>query len=156
MLHLNPDSNLSDFELLTIKLEKEGAKVLELDYRADVEYGKYADGYIGINRNLADNIKYEILAEEAGHHRTTYGDITDLTDIKNRKLEDKARREGYNILLKPDDLLIPLINGARNAHEFSEYLNHSEKKLLEIFQYWKKIYGLGIYIGDYYLNLAQL
>ena len=155
MLHLNEESNLSDFEMLIIKSELEGAKIVHLNIDPGVKYGKYADGYIGLNKNLPDNENYELLAEETGHHRKTYGDITDLSNIQNIKFENVARREGYNILLKPNDLLEPLLKGSRNIYEFSEYLNLSEEKLLEILDYWKKIHGLGIYIGDYYLNLSQ-
>lgn len=156
MLHLHPETNLSDFETFIIKLESLGIKILHLNGRPGTEYAKIADNYIGINRNLSDNIQYELLTEEAGHHRKTYGNITDLNNTRNIKLENIARREGHKILLNPDQLLDPLINGARNLHEFSEHLNISEQKLIEILNDWKKIYGLGIYIGEYYLNLAQL
>lgn len=37
-----------------------------------------------------------VLAEELGHYHTTVGDITDLSDPKNRKQERQARLWGYN------------------------------------------------------------
>lgn len=148
--------NLSHYEKLVISLDIEGIRVLELDLKPGVLYAKFVEGYIGINRNISENTKLELLVEEIGHYRKTYGNITDLTDMKNLKLEIIARREGHNILLHPNDLLKPLLKGAQNIYEFSEHLNISEKRLLEIINYWKNIHGHGIYIGDYYLNLLQI
>ena len=156
MPKIHEKSNLSQFELLILKAESEGADVVELPFDTGVEYGKYADKHIGVNANLLDNIKYEIIAEEIGHHRKTYGNITDKNDIRNLKLEKIARREGFKILLKPTDFLEPLSSGARNLYEFAEYFYLSEKTLLNILHDWKEIYGMGIKIGEYYLNLAQL
>ena len=156
MNNTNEHHNLSNYEKFIIKLDIQGIKVLELNLKSGVLYAKYVDGYIGINRNLPENIKLELLVEEIGHHRKTYGNITDLTNTRNQKLEIVARREGYNILLHPNDLLTPLLKGARNIYEFSEHLNISEKLLIDIINYWKKIHGNGIYIGNYYLNLLQI
>lgn len=154
--YFHKEYNLSKYEKLIIYLEREGIKVYELDVEPGIPYAKYVDGHIGINRNIPESLKIELIVEELGHHRKTYGNITDLTNIKNLKLEIIARREGHNILLHPDDLLKPLSKGARNIHEFSEHLNISEERLLEIIKYWKNIHGHGIHIGDYYLNLLQM
>ena len=156
MNNLHTHYNLSKYEKFVISIEDEGVSVLELDTKSNLVYAKYVDDHIGINRNLPENIKLELLVEEIGHYHKTYGNITDLTDIRNLKLEIIARREGHNILLHPNDLLKPLLKGARNIYEFSEHLNISEKRLLEIIDYWKKIHGHGIYIGSYYLNLLQI
>lgn len=156
MAKLHGKSILSQFELLIIQAQAEGAEIIELPLRSGAEYAKYVDGYIGINANLSDTIKYELIAEEVGHHRKTYGNITDKSDIRNLKLENIARREGFKILLDPHDFLEPLKSGARNLYEFSEHLDISEKTLRNILDDWKKIYGMGITIGDYYLNLSQI
>ena len=156
MIKLDKKSRLSQFELLIIKAQSEGVDVLELPLRNGAEYAKYVDKCIGINANLPDNIKQELMAEELGHHRKTFGNITDKSDVRNLKLEIIARREGFKILLKPSDFLEPLNKGARNLYEFAEHFSLSEKTLLNIIYDWKKIYGIGITIGDYYLNLAQM
>lgn len=156
MIKLHEKSRLSQFELLILKAQSEGADVLELPLRTGAEYAKYVDKCIGINANLPDNIKCELMAEEIGHHRKTYGNITNKSDIRNLKLENIARREGFKILLKPSDFLVPLNHGARSLYEFAEHFNLSEKTLLNIIHDWKKIYGMGIQIGNYYLNLAQM
>lgn len=44
---------------------------------------------------LRETEKYEILSEELGHFFTSYGDITNLSDIGNIKQENRARRWSY-------------------------------------------------------------
>lgn len=50
--------------------------------------------YIVINSNISESEKYEILSEELGHFFTSYGDITNLSDIGINQ-EKRARRWSY-------------------------------------------------------------
>ena len=39
------------------------------------------------------------IAEELGHHHTSYGDIVDINDVRNRKQERQARLWGYKKMI---------------------------------------------------------
>ena len=57
--------------------------------------GLYYDNVIEIDKFKDKYEKHCILAEELGHYETTYGDITNLNDMRSIKLEQIARRWGY-------------------------------------------------------------
>jgi hypothetical protein len=44
-----------------------------------------------INKNLSEKQKYWILSEEIGHFKTTFSNILNLNDIRNKKLENIAK-----------------------------------------------------------------
>lgn len=67
--------------------------------------GLYFDNVILLNKHLDTVEKHCVLAEEIGHYETTYGNITDLNDVKNQKLEIIARRWGYEKLVSLDNLI---------------------------------------------------
>lgn len=58
--------------------------------------GLYVNGRIAINVKMSDIEKACVLAEELGHHYTTYGNILDQSDTSNRKQELRARAWAYN------------------------------------------------------------
>src|SRR5690625_1983507 len=67
--------------------------------------GLYYDNVIKIDKHKSKYEKHSILAEEIGHYETTYGDIIDQTNIKNRKLELVARRWAYEKLVSLNKLI---------------------------------------------------
>lgn len=148
---------MTKYEKLMLQAEHEGAKVLEVDLGTNKKCGKYIsskkENIIIINSNMTDVEKHEVLAEELGHHHTTYGNITNLDDIRNKKLELVARRDGFKILIEPIDIVEAMRHGANNMHEMAEYVQVTVNTLIEIIEDFKKQYGLGVQVGNYYLQL---
>lgn len=148
---------MTKYEKLLIEAEKECVEVIEVDLGTKKKCGKYLsndeENLIFINSNMTDIEKHEVLAEELGHHHTTHGNITNLDDIRNKKLELIARRDGFKILVEPIDIVAAMRHGASNMYELAEYVNVSVDTLSEIIEDFKKQYGLGILVGNYYIQL---
>lgn len=144
---------MTRYEKLVCYAENIGAKVKEVDYCKNKKYGITIDNKIFINSRMTESEKYEVLSEEIGHLKTTFGNISDLSNIKNSKLEKIARREGYKIFAKPSLLIDAVKNGATADYEIADYLNVSTAILLDVVEDLKQQYGIRIPIGDYYLYL---
>jgi len=99
--------------------------------------GLYADGCIWISKDVSENRKACILAEEIGHHELTVGDITDQTDIANQKQELKARKWAYRKIIPLRDIFRAMAAGYGTPWEMAEYLDVDEMFLRECL----KIYG---------------
>lgn len=144
---------MTKYEKLIVKAEKEGAEVIELDFGTFKKCGKCVDNLLIINSTISDLDKYEILAEELAHYRKTHGNIVDQTKIENKKQEIIARRESYNLLVEPWDVVEAMKNGSTDIYDMADYLHTSVKTLLEVIDYWKRKYGIGIKVGSYYIQL---
>ncbi|MGX4600291.1 ImmA/IrrE family metallo-endopeptidase [Faecalimicrobium sp. JNUCC 81] len=105
--------------------------------------GLYKDCKIALNKNKLDNDNEKIcvLAEELGHHYTSYGNIIDLKDISNLKQEYKAREIAYNKLVSLNKLVEAFHARCENRYEFAEYLNITETFLDEALEYYKNKHG---------------
>lgn len=89
--------------------------------------------------------KYErhgILAEEIGHYETTYGDITNLNDIRNWKLELVARRWGYEKIVSLDKLIECHEMGYKSVEEVCVHLEITDKYLKTSIEHYFSRYGL--------------
>lgn len=115
-------------------------KIKELPMKYNLK-GLYRNGTILIDSNMNDAEKCCVLAEEIGHHCTSYGNILDLSDVKNAKQEIIARRWGYEKLIGIVDLVNAFNLGIRGRHELAEYLNVSESFLEESIEYYRVKYG---------------
>lgn len=148
---------MTKYEELLIEAEKEGVEVIEVDLSTKKKCGKYLsnddENIIIINSNMTNIEKHEVLAEELGHHHTTHGNITNLDDIRNKKLELIARRDGFKILVEPIDIVNAMRHGCSNIYELAEYVHVSTDTFYEIIEDFKKQYGLGIPVGNYYIQL---
>ncbi|WP_049178865.1 ImmA/IrrE family metallo-endopeptidase [Clostridium paraputrificum] len=144
---------MGDYNNLLEKTFKEGVAVVEIDLGTDTPCGKCIGNTIYINDRATTNEKRCVLAEELGHYHLTIGDITDLKDINNKKQELKARRYGYKLLIDPDDIVNAMKDGCNNRFEIADYLNISEEFLEDLIEDYKRLYGLGVLIGNYYLQL---
>lgn len=144
---------MTRYESLIIYAEKMGAKVKEKNFRTYKKYGRTIRNTIYINSSMTNCEKIEVLSEEIGHFKTTFGNISDLSNIKNSKLEKIARREGYKIFAKPSLLIDAVKSGATADYEIADYLNVSTAILLDVVEDLKQQYGIRIPIGDYYLYL---
>lgn len=143
---------MREYDDLLINANKQGFSVVEIDLGTDTPCGKCIGNTIYINNRITTKEKACILAEEIGHYYLTVGDITNQKDINNKKQELKARRYGYNLLIEPDDIIHAIKQGCNNRYEIADYLNISEEFFEELIEDYKKRYGIGVLVGNYYLQ----
>ncbi len=142
-----------NYESLIEKAENEGATIIELDFNTNKKYGRCINNYIFLNSNMTSTEKKEILAEELAHYRKTHGNILNQKDLRNKKQELVARRESYKILLDPVDIVHAMKCGAQNIYELADYLDITIETLNSILNDLRKQYGVGVRLGNYYLQL---
>lgn len=103
-----------------------------------------------LNRNLRSvNEKTCILAEEIGHLCTTAGDITDQSQIKNRKQEKKARRWAVNKLIRIEQFIDAYKAGIRYKSELADFLNVTEPFIDIALDHFKSLYGTYHILGEF-------
>ena len=123
-------------------------RIKELPLKYNLK-GLYINGTILIDSNMNDTEKCCILAEEIGHHCTSYGNILDQDKVNNRKQEIIARRWGYNKIIGIVDLINAWNHGINNRYDLAKYLNVTESFLLETVEYYKVKYGQYYEIDGY-------
>lgn len=111
--------------------------------------GLYVNGRIAINVKMSDIEKACVLAEELGHHYTTYGNILDQSDTSNRKQELRARTWAYNKQIGLLGLIRAYEHGCRNRFEIAEYLEVTEEVLEECLVFYRNKYGMCQSIDNY-------
>lgn len=141
---------MTKYEELVSRSEKIGIQVIEVDIEGDASY--ILNKTIFISQNMNNNCKYCVLAEELGHYFKTYGDITDLSTVENRKQEYQARRWSYELIVGIIDLINAHSQGCRNKFEVAEFLNITEETLESALNYYKCKYECGYEIDNYWIN----
>ena len=111
--------------------------------------GLYVNGRIAINAKMSDTEKACVLAEELGHHYTTYGNILDQSNTSNQKQELRARAWAYNKQIGLLGLIRAYEHGCRNRFEIAEYLEVTEEVLEECISYYRKKYGIYQSVDNY-------
>lgn len=112
--------------------------------------GLYKDNKILIDSNIKTNSeKACVLAEELGHHFTSYGDILDINDIKNIKQELRARNWAYEKLVGIVDLINAYRAGIKSKYELAEFLDVPEWFLEEVIEHYNKKYGSFYKVDNY-------
>ena len=111
--------------------------------------GLYVNGRIAINVKMSDIEKACVLAEELGHHYTTYGNILDQSDTSNRKQELRARAWAYNKQIGLLGLIRAYEHGCRNRFEIAEYLEVTEEVLEECLSFYQNKYGVCTNVDNY-------
>ena len=111
--------------------------------------GLYVNGRIAINVKMSDIEKACVLAEELGHHYTTYGNILDQSDTSNRKQELRARAWAYNKQIGLLGLIRAYEHGCRNRFEIAEYLEVTEEVLEECLIFYRNKYGVCTNVDNY-------
>lgn len=112
--------------------------------------GLYIDNNIALSSALETSAEKScILAEELGHHYTSYGNIIDMTVATNRKQELHARAWAYNRLIGLYGIINAHRAGCINGYEIAEHLNITEGFLNEALQYYRNKYGLCITVDNY-------
>ncbi|MGZ2417160.1 uncharacterized protein DUF955 [Staphylococcus caledonicus] len=130
--------------------------IRETDVMPNNLHGLWLDDIILINRNLSETRKAEVLYEELAHHKLTYGNILDQSKWINRKFENYARRHGYEAAL-PLRIIVEAHNyGVSNLYELAQYVQLSEKYIIEILEHYKNKFGIGTHYGDNVITFEPL
>lgn len=140
-----------NYEILLDEAHQEGLVVKEKPL-------KYNDGRIKGKRiairNDIDTLaeKTCVLAEELGHHYTSVGDILNQRIAENRKQELQARMYAYNKLIGLQGLINCYEYGCSNIHEMAEYLNVTERFVVDALEAYEKKYGIQVRVENYILR----
>ena len=118
--------------------------------------GLYVDGNIAIEKKLTTAEKACVLAEELGHHFTSTGNILDLSDVRNRKQELRARLWAYQKAFDLNDLVSAYKHGCRNRYEVAEYLDITEPFLDDAIKAYKRKYGFCTTFDKYIIYFEPL
>ena len=138
------------------EIDDEGIDIVEMDFKG-VKKGLYGDSVIAIDKRIKDSRTINcVLAEELGHHYTSYGNILNYNDIKNAKQEKRARNWAYEKLVGVVQLINAHNAGTRNKYELAEYLNVTEEFLEAALNHYKEKYGLFLEIDTYLVQFDPL
>lgn len=132
---------MNDYELLVAEVQK-SVPIIEKDlFDKTGCYGLYRNGRIYIERTLSMKRKKEVLAEEYGHYKTSFGKIITQTSLDSVKQEKTARNYSYELLVTLDDLIKCSEAGLSNHYECAEFLNVSCDTLKKVFLCYQQKYG---------------
>lgn len=137
------------YDSLLDEIHKERIDIIQINFKGKSK-GLYGDNTIAIDKKIDTSAERKcILAEELGHHHTTYGNILDQSDINNIKQEKRARNWAYEKLIG----IIPLVNafekGIRSRYELAEFLDVTEDFLNEAINHYREKYGMYCEIDNY-------
>lgn len=148
---------MTDYETLLDFADKHQVIVTEkFDLSGTRLKGLYCDATIAIDKNLTQSEKTCVLAEELGHHNTSFGNIIDLNDISNRKQERCARVWAYYYMLNFSDLIKAYKHNCQNRYEIAEYLGITEEFLSDAIKYYKEKYGTMVNYDTYIIYFDPL
>lgn len=141
-----------EYEKLLNKLYDENIEVYEFPFKGKGK-GYYFDNSIALNSKIDTEVERKcIIAEEYGHHKTSYGNITDQNDVNNRKQEHLARKVAASYLIDFFDIINAYENGYRTDYEIAEHIGVTDEFFLESIEYYKQIFGLKPkIIGNYHI-----
>lgn len=122
---------MTRYEKLIIEVNKNGVEVEEIDFGTNKRCGKCVDNTILINYKLTEIEKIEVLLEEYGHYKTTFGNITNLSDVRNLKQELKARDISVQEICNLDNITDCIYKGAKDRWEIAHMLDITD----ELFSY---------------------
>lgn len=112
--------------------------------------GRIKGSKIAIRENMTITEKTCTLAEELGHHYTTYGNIMDQENTQNRKQELRARLYGYDMQIGLIGIIECYKHHCRSIYEMAEYLQVTEEYLKEALECYSRKYGESLVIIDNY------
>lgn len=118
--------------------------------------GLYYEGTIYIKENMSAYKKHETLAEEIAHHKITYGNILDQSNMLNRKFELKARRLANESVITLQGLINAFNYGVQNIYDLATYFEVTKDFVLDAIQHYKQKYGLRTRYGKYIIEFEPL
>ena len=144
---------MNKYEELTQETTDLGLIIKEKPLRA-------SDGRIKRNRVAIRNTiptstqKACVLAEELGHHETSYGNIIDFTKASNRKQEHRARAWAYNKMVGLMGLIKTYESKCRDLSEMADCLDVTEDFLNDAISYYSRKYGEHVAVDNYVVFFA--
>lgn len=90
-----------------------------------------------------------ILAEELGHHYTTYGNILSQDSVSNQKQELRARMWAYNRQIGLLGIIKSYEYGCRSLYDMAEYLEVTEEFLKDALERYRQKYGMYTVVDNY-------
>lgn len=137
-------------------IEHDYIEIKETDVMPDDLSGLWLNDLILINSNLSETRKAEVLFEELAHHKLTYGNILDQSKWINRKFENYARRHGFEAALPLRIIVEAHHYGVSSLYELADYVQLSEKYIVEILGHYKQKYGYSTRYGKYVIQFEPL
>lgn len=129
-------------EELLDEADSHNVEVYEKPMSANIE-GLYGDNIIWLNQGLPTYTdKICVLAEEIGHHYTSYGDILNQKKIQHIKQEKRARNWAYEKLIPLQSFVEASKEGITNRYELAKFLEVTEDFLDQTIAHYKEKYGL--------------
>ena len=143
---------MNKYEKLLEQAKREKVSVDE-NYEFSSELsGLYVDGNIALSKKLATTAdKACVLAEELGHHYTSFGNILDLSKTENKKQERQARLWAYDQQIGLNNLVRAYEHGCKTRYEIAEYLEVPEDFLAEAITSYCDKYGTCTTWENYYI-----
>lgn len=139
---------MNSYEILLSEASENGLVVKEKPLKYN--NGRIKGSRVAIRQDLSTSVeKACVLAEELGHHYTTYGNILDQSDASNRKQELHARAWAYNKQIGLLGLIRAYEHGCRNRFEIAEYLEVTEEVLEECLIFYRNKYGVCANVDNY-------
>lgn len=139
---------MNSYEILLSEASENGLVVKEKPLKYN--NGRIKGSRVAIRQDLSTSVeKACVLAEELGHHYTSYGNILDQSDASNRKQELRARAWAYNKQIGLLGLIRAYEHGCRNRFEIAEYLEVTEEVLEECLTFYRNKYGVCANIDNY-------
>ena len=144
------------YDKLLIEAECDGLTIKEKPLQYGFK-GLYKNNKIIVDKNIeTTKEKACILAEELGHHYTSFGKILDLSDIGSAKQEKRARNWAYEKLIGLSGLIRAYQDGIQGTYSLAEYFNVTEDFLLQAIEYYKNKYGIYKKIDNYIIRFDSL
>ncbi|GCA66054.1 hypothetical protein KGMB01110_04900 [Mediterraneibacter butyricigenes] len=132
---------MNTYECLQDEACEDGIEVVDYTFESDRIKGLYCDGVVAIREDMTIPEKACALAEEMGHHGTSYGNIIDMDSVQNRKQERQARLHGYNRLIGLAGLVEAYEHGCQNRYEIAEFLEVTDEFLEDCISCYRDKYG---------------
>ena len=139
---------MNSYEILLSEASENGLIVKEKPLKYN--NGRIKGSRVAIRQDLSTSVeKACVLAEELGHHYTTYGNILDQNYTSNRKQELRARAWAYNKQIGLLGLIRAYEHGCRNRFEIAEHLEVTEEVLEECLIFYRNKYGVHTNVDNY-------
>lgn len=96
---------------------------------------------ICINPALSNREKICVIAEEAGHHYRTFGNVISLETVRERKGERDGRIWAYMNLLPLEDIAQAWLDGINTIWDLVEHLEVTERFLMDAIDFYHQRFG---------------
>lgn len=119
--------------------------------------GVYEPNIIRLNNRNDYYKNVEVLAEEIGHHYTSYGDITDYSSIDSMKQEHRARRYAIKLIMPLEKLIECYEQGIwGDKYEMCTRLEITPAYFDKAVEDYKRQFGAYVKYGKYLITFEPL